>query len=159
MFKLEKEMTPLVECWLRRLGFVTKREVQVGIGYVDIVGATFDSPPKTRGRKHQRVVAVELKLKDWAGVIAQAASNSLCELESWIAVPAGSETALMRSRDSHKISLRGLGVLAVATGGVRVVREARRVPVTYARSWQMITQAKLRATELWEQTFPPRRGH
>lgn len=53
MFKLEKEMTPIVEGWLLEQGYLIKKEYQFPWGYCDIVACKIN-PEKALLRKQKR---------------------------------------------------------------------------------------------------------
>ncbi|MBN1459987.1 MAG: hypothetical protein JXA57_10640 [Armatimonadetes bacterium] len=142
-YALERDMTPVVEAWLRAQGMVVRREVYMPYGICDLVGCELDEENVRRrvatgykarssrqclrdiecGRPwlplHRRLVFVELKLSRTAEVWRQAARFQAYG-ESWVAMPY--PACEYRPRDGRLFA--AIGVLRV-DGGVIVERPAR----------------------------------
>lgn len=99
-YLIERGFLPAVEFWLH------------GCGQADIVAGLY---AKREGRKIPtllEVVAIELKLSDFAGVLKQAARNKDCCDWSYIAMPS-ERIAKMRAATKIAIISEGIGLLSV----------------------------------------------
>jgi hypothetical protein len=76
---------------------------------------------------HQRIVAVELKLRRISEALSQALSNRAFATESFIALPARVAERFVRNVRHHEFSKAGIGVLAVTRTTCRVLVPASQV--------------------------------
>ena len=108
---LERDLRPAVHAWLRSQGYTVIYEFLM-CGYCDMVGVRFD---ERVGRAVPRAIdamAVELKLRDVTGVIAQAEANRAVVRVSYAAMPAET-VAKMPHRTLERFRQAGVGLLAV----------------------------------------------
>ena len=117
-FRFESEMLDPVVRWLGDRGYLAATEILLG-GFIDIVAGRYGDRPSP-GRRPQLLdaVAIELKLTDAAGVIAQATTNAW-DLQSYCAMPR-SHCLRMRSDTVEKFRTAGVGLLSVSTESARV---------------------------------------
>ena len=106
----EKEMTPLVVSFLQGLDLHTETEVPLLTKRIDVVGF---------GRS--RLVAVELKIRNWQRALVQASMYQLCADEAYVALP----QALCMRLGSQPFQQLGIGLLAV-DGTTKLFLPARR---------------------------------
>ena len=97
---------------------------------------------------HARLVAVELKLRDWQNALRQAARYFVCVDESYVALPEEQVDVALGADGGALFRKSGVGLLAVTGGGrVRTVMKSywrrrrtrsERAPVTHAaeRFWR-----------------------
>ncbi len=137
MFKLEKEMTPIVVKWLQDNGFLVKTESGI-LHNCDVVGCLFDQKMvHLRGTLRQKtairagdtksyawqpiyksLVAIELKLIRISDVISQARNNAYSVTASYIAMPREiAYRAIAKARDAK------VGVISVWESDCRVILE------------------------------------
>jgi hypothetical protein len=110
-FRRESEMREPVVRWLADRDFLAATEILLG-GFIDIVAGKYGERPSPRRRPPLLdAMAIELKLTDVAGVIAQAATNA-CDLRSYCAMPAF-RCGIMRAGTVEKFRLAGVGLLSV----------------------------------------------
>jgi hypothetical protein len=76
---------------------------------------------------HQRIVAVELKLRRISEALSQALSNRVFATESYIALPSRIAERLVRSARHPEFSKAGVGVLAVTRTTCRMLVPASEV--------------------------------
>ena len=72
---LEKEMYPQIESFLENEGFNCSREVQFLNRHIDLVGVNDD-----------KIIAIEIKIKDWKKALQQALTCRLCVHETYVAM-------------------------------------------------------------------------
>lgn len=106
----EREMTPLVVSFLEDLDLRTETEVPLLTKRIDVVGFGRD-----------RLVAVELKIRNWQRALVQASMYQLCADEAYVALPQSLCTRL----GTQPFQRLGVGVLAV-DGTAKVFLPARR---------------------------------
>jgi hypothetical protein len=113
MFSLERDMREPVLTWARRRGYVCA--VEVWLAYIcDIVAVEY-GPRLSRSQSPilKSAVAIELKLDDAAGVLAQAVCNRRYASLSYAAMPVDRITK-MRPQTLCKFYDEGIGMLAVS---------------------------------------------
>jgi hypothetical protein len=108
---VENDMRPAVVAWLRARGCEIAHEIQY-FGYCDVTGIIYAPRTSRRIPKAERVIAVELKLRDISGVLAQAVSNKHFVDESYAAMPAA-VCARMRDKSKGHFAAEGVGLLSV----------------------------------------------
>lgn len=113
MFKLEKELRPLVTAWLEAHEMHAIDEFCMDCSIVDLVGVKFGPRPTRRIPTIERFIAVELKLHDVATVVHQAFGNRYYVHETFAAMPA-ERIERMKPGTLDKFSDRGIGLLAVS---------------------------------------------
>lgn len=109
--RYEKEMKQPVTKWLQERGFEAGYELMIA-GYADVIGFEFAERIGRPVPKLERVMVIELKLRDIKRVFEQARTNKYHVGESWVAMPEDfcehiSPTWLDRFRE------KGIGLLAV----------------------------------------------
>ena len=112
-FRFECEMREPVKQWLASHGFLPAVEVLIGWAIIDILAGRYGARPARR-RKPPLLEcwAVELKLRDAAGVIHQAKANLNQADRSFCAMPA-SHCHKMRPGTVEKFRTNGVGLLSV----------------------------------------------
>lgn len=118
----EKAMRPAVYHWLRERCDCVCIERYIKQA-VDMVGFSFGPRDGRLIPDVSKVVAVELKLRDFAGVIRQAKINLRTCHESWAAMPFH-VVAKMRPATVAKFVTSGVGLLSVDGDAVKVVVSA-----------------------------------
>jgi len=103
-------VVPVTRFMRRELGCSSiRKEVAVGLRRIDIVGL--------RGRE---IISMELKLRDWRGVLGQAWRNRICSHWTYVALPS-------KVAEEHiaidEFARYGIGVCAVKGSQVSVTRE------------------------------------
>lgn len=106
----EKEMAPLVVSFLRDLDLNTETEVRLLTKRIDVVGFNRD-----------RLIAVELKMRNWQRALVQASMYQLCADEAYVALP----QALCMRLGAQPFQQLGIGILAI-DGTAKVLLPARR---------------------------------
>jgi len=104
---------PIVAKWLYSLGYYPVLEAML-CNYCDIIGCKWAEQIGRRVPTLLEATAVELKITDIAGVIAQAKSNSYHVTTSYAAMPR-IVCSKMRRTTLKKFSGAGIGLLAVDT--------------------------------------------
>ena len=124
----ERDMRPAVTDWLVRMGYRVGYELSPGrVGfYADVVGVLFAPRIGRSIPDLLQVVAVELKLRDLPGVLAQARWNAQWAHASYAAMPAEFfKQKMTRARQRHldEFGDSGIGLLSVnvQSGDVRFV--------------------------------------
>ncbi len=103
-FSLEAELAAPVSAWLIEAGYRVEAEVPILGRRADLVGVRDDA-----------LVAVELKMRDWAEALRQAIAYQLAADRVWVAMPLASASAAYRSR--WRFEAEGVGLLAVDDRG------------------------------------------
>lgn len=120
---IERDMRPAVTEWLRSRGYTVAYEIYICGGYCDVVGFRF---AKRIGRRIPELidcVTVELKVRDFAGVLHQGINNSyVCP--SYVAMPK-SVLRTARKQTIQKFVQKGVGILSVG-GSVQQLVAAYR---------------------------------
>jgi len=97
-----------VAAWLEAAGYRVRPEVPIVGRWADLVGVGEDS-----------LVAVELKLRDWAEALRQATAYQVGADRAWVAMPLAAASRAYRQR--WRFEAQGVGLLAVDDrGGVRM---------------------------------------
>lgn len=112
-FRKESDMREPVKAWLMDRDFLPAVEFWLhGCGITDIVAGSYAKREGRRIPKLWEVVAVELKLNDFAGVLRQAKTNRHHCDWSYVAMPV---ERIEKMRESTKAQLReaGIGLLSV----------------------------------------------
>lgn len=158
--------------WLLARGLIPLLECGA-INNCDIVGALYsDSPP----RRLLKMVAVELKMKDCAGVLAQARSHSYVATESWVAFPRKnalrphtiasvqathhtkhSDTSSYmdwRLSDASCRTCHGIGLLAVERDRIEVIIPAYRHERVYQHRYKGWWQRRDQWMRRWRKEHP-----
>lgn len=116
----EHDLRQPVANWLKFQGFEVAHECLLG-GYCDLIGFRFAPRVGRRIPPLEYVVAVELKVRDIAGVIRQAKSNRHYANESYAAMPR-ERCIRMRQPTLERFLSAGIGLLRVdASGSVDLV--------------------------------------
>jgi len=100
-FYLELELLKPVIDFLKKQGYVVKREIKIGYCIADIVGFKDDT-----------VIAVELKLSNWKKAIIQAKNYQLGSDFVYLAFPLEKSYNILRKAES-KLKKEGIGLLVV----------------------------------------------
>ncbi len=111
----EKEIYPQIESYLRKEGFDYFKEVQFLSRHIDIVGVN--------GKK---IIAIEVKIKDWKRALQQALTCRLCAHEVYIA---------MWYKFAHRVPVElfenyGIGLMSV-DGTVDVITKAKKSQIIH----------------------------
>jgi hypothetical protein len=115
--RLEFEMRLPVARWLLSRGLSPVCEVQC-LGNCDLVGVRFEEKPV----RLVEMVAVELKMRDIAGVIRQCSMHAACCVsEVWAAMLPD-----VAARNRTRFVNAGIGLLSVTKAGVDVLAPAPR---------------------------------
>ncbi len=111
-FRREIDMRQPVCDWLRSRGFLPAVEFFLW-HTADIVAGRYGERPAARRKPPLlQTVAVELKIRDVAGVIGQAGSNADLTDQSFCAMPAA-RCAKMRPGTAERFRVAGVGLLSV----------------------------------------------
>lgn len=106
--------TPVMKFMRKELGCSqVKPELPVGLRRIDLVGL--------RGRE---IIAVELKLRDWRGVLRQAWRNRICSHWSYVALPYDVASHVA----DQEFKRYGIGVWGVQGSRIIVEKEAEPSP-------------------------------
>ena len=131
-FLLERGFLPVVEFWL------------AGYGPADVVGGKFGPRTGRRVPDLLEVVAIELKLDDVAGVVAQAVRNRVHADWSFAAMPA-ERVAKMRPTTLELFTINQIGLLAFGERVVEIIapihNNSRRL-FKSRQLWRRLKQAK-----------------
>ena len=100
-FYLELELLKPVSDYFKKQGYRVKYEIRIGFNRADFVGF-----------KKEKVVAVELKLRDWKKAVVQAKNYQLGSDYVYIAVPLMKSYNIIK-KASHILEKNGIGLLAV----------------------------------------------
>lgn len=103
-FSLEAQLAPPVTAWLQDAGYRVEAEVPILGRRADLIGAVDD-----------RLVAVELKMRNWREAIRQALAYQLAADHVWVAMPLAAASTAYRAR--WRFEAEGVGLLAVDDGG------------------------------------------
>lgn len=110
-FKLERDMRPVVDTWLEQQGLTPLHEVQIW-HMVDVIAVEFEPRTSRLIPPLKKAIAIELKLKDIAGVRSQTRNNRGLMHESYAAMPSYICDRMQR-RTKNSFSECGLGLLSV----------------------------------------------
>lgn len=127
MFSKERDMRGPVERWIVAQGMVFVFESCIGSGIADVVGGRF-VPNHKPGHSIpfiKNTFAIELKLRDIAGVIRQAKCNRQDVEFSWAAMPQ-SLIGNFQSSTLQKFAKDGVGLLGVSENDVRIILGPQR---------------------------------
>jgi len=154
-FRYEKDMREPVVAWLEAQGFVCVREVcSVSYNPIDIVAGRFAERVGRRIPALLDAVAVELKLSDVNGVLAQAVRNRGCVERSFAAIPA-SKCEKLRPKSIAAFAAEGVGLLSVRRDGLDVILAAQRSAGTddrvYRNLWRRSGLARKRKPRVLQQ--------
>lgn len=137
----ERDMRPAVDAWLEARGMGVTHEKTM-YHAVDVIGVLFAPRTSRRIPAVEKIVAVELKLTDVAGVIRQAVANRICSNESYAAMP-GPRVKKMQGRTRDKFRKAGVGLLSVDGGKVWcVIDSGPRNTTIDAGDWRVRTLHK-----------------
>lgn len=100
-FYLELELIKPVSDYFKKQGYDVRREIKIGYRRADLVGF-----------KQDRVVAVELKLKDWKKAMTQAQNYQLGADFVFLAVPLFRVYSILRKAE-YFLKKEGIGLLIV----------------------------------------------
>ena len=100
-FYLELELIKPVSDYFKNQGYLVKHEIRIGFCRADLIGF-----------KDDKVVAVELKLKDWKKAIVQAKNYQLGADFVFLAVPLSRVYSIIRKAEYH-LKKEGIGLLVV----------------------------------------------
>lgn len=104
-FHSERELRRPLETWLRDAGFQVRHELALLGRRADLVGV-----------RDGRILAVEMKLRDWSEALRQAIAYQLAAEDVWVAMPLASAARAYRHRWAFESE--GVGLLAVDDEGV-----------------------------------------
>lgn len=123
--RFERDMREPVKSWLMERGYLPAIEFWLtNAGCADIVAGAYAARVGRRIPKLEEVVAVELKLRDVAGVLVQAKRNRyLCDW-SYAAMPQ-ERVEKMRLSTLGKFSKAGIGLLSVGNEIKETISPAR----------------------------------
>ena len=122
----EKQMTPIVDNWVRARGFVPLHERCVA-GYVDIIGVQFYPRQGRSIPPIKDAIAIELKIRDIKGVLKQCINNRNAGFWSYAAFPL--DTVVTFRRDTLvRFAIDGIGLLSVRNEVVEVLPPTDRGP-------------------------------
>lgn len=113
----EQELLQPVATYVNDLGLEFFCEVPFDTRRIDVVGWSWN-----------RLVCIELKVRDWKKAILQASICQLCTPEVYVALPYG----LARKVDEHPFSEMGIGLLSV-DGSTKVLLEPKDLGLTDPR--------------------------
>ena len=106
-FHLEADLIEPLAAWLEDAGFDVHMEVPILGRRADLVGSRADS-----------VIAIEMKLHDWAQALRQAVAYQLAADRAWVAMPLAPASRAYHQR--WRFEAENVGLLAVDDmGGVR----------------------------------------
>jgi hypothetical protein len=158
-FAYEKEMQEPVMRWLCAQGFVCTRELcNLNYNPMDIVGGIFGERVSRRIPPLHDCVAVELKLDDIGGVLAQARVNRGCVERSFAAMPAD-RIARMRSKSIAAFVGDGVGLLAVTVDSVIEILPAQRSYGTHKRIYKNLWRKCQHESKIISQQAAPDLPH
>lgn len=103
-FRLEAELREPIAAWLVDAGYDVHLEVPVLGRRADILGVRAD-----------HLLAVEMKLEDWATALRQAIAYQLAADAAWVAMPLAS--AIRAYRHRWRFETEAVGLLAVDDAG------------------------------------------
>jgi len=129
----EKEMRPIVVRWLFDRGYYPLHEILVG-HYVDLIGVQFQPRVGRKIPPLQDVIAVELKIKDYRGVLSQTRNCQHFVSQAYAALPSD-QCGRMTPKVLDRFGQHGVGVLAVDSA-VSLVMPARFCP----KEWKHINK-------------------
>ncbi len=106
----EKEIYPQIESYLRKEGFDYFKEVQFLTRHIDVIGIN-----------RKKIIAIEVKIKDWKRALQQVLTCRLCAHEVYVA---------MWHEFAHRVPVElfknyGIGLMSV-DGTVNVVTKAKK---------------------------------
>ena len=106
-FRLETELVEPLAAWLEDAGFLVHMEVPILGRRADLVGLRADS-----------VIAIEMKMHNWAQALRQAVAYQLAADWAWVAMPLAAASRAFRER--WRFEADKVGLLAIDdTGRVR----------------------------------------
>jgi hypothetical protein len=125
MFDHEHKMRLPVCRWLKDNGWLYAVEMLAAGHYADIIAAKYGPRPAPRRRpKVSKLIAIELKRHDIAGVVWQCAANQHVVDYAYAAMPLD-RCERMNHRSRSKFSDAGIGLLAVTPDSVEHWIEAK----------------------------------
>ena len=107
-FYLELELVKPVVDYFKDKGFIIKREIRIGFNKADLVCF-----------KEKRVVAVELKLKDWKKAIVQAKNYQLGADYVYLAFPLMKSYNVLKKAE-NVLKNEGIGLIVVNEESTKV---------------------------------------
>jgi hypothetical protein len=119
---LERDMRPAVDEWLEARGMAVRHESGI-FHNADVVGVRFAQQTGRAIPPLEKVIVVELKLNDIAGVRGQARVHTQYPVESYAAMP-GDRVRRMKPETLNKFRYDRIGLLAVDGDQVTVVVDA-----------------------------------
>lgn len=128
--RFESDLREPVISWLRDLGFDVRLEVPILNRRADLVGS--------RGRT---VMAIEMKMDQWAQALRQAIAYQFAADNAWVAMPLAAACRAYRQRWSFEAE--AVGLLAVDDHG------HVRVPIQAGPSPRLLPFVKERVLKSW----------
>ena len=111
--RIENDMRQHVVEWLTSLGMECAHESMVtACGYCDVIGFEFGAQETRRIPRLNRVVSVELKMRDVTRVISQAEGNQPASTRSYAAMPQ-EFCDRMKTPTCQRFQDAGIGLLGV----------------------------------------------
>lgn len=107
----EKELRPIVQAYLQGAGYFVAHEVML-CGFCDLVGCIWAERIGRRIPAMIEIVSVELKIKDFAGVLYQAKTNKSVVDFSYAAMPWEILNSC-REKTINKFRESGIGLFGV----------------------------------------------
>jgi len=113
---LEKEIYPQIESYLENEGFNYSREVKFLTRHIDLVCVN-----------GEKIIAIEVKIKDWKRALQQALTCRLCAHEVYVA---------MWHEFTHRVPVElfgeyGIGLMSV-DGTVNMVKKAKESSIIHS---------------------------
>jgi hypothetical protein len=108
---LEESIQPYVMKFIEEQGYDAYSEVQVLNRRIDVLGI-----------RRKRILAVELKIRDWKAAIYQAYLASLCANRVYVALP----SATVHLAERNVFARNGVGLLSV-NDGVEIIINAKEL--------------------------------
>lgn len=124
VYSRERDMRDAVNTFLKEMGYRTAFEVYRQCGLADIYGVKFADRVGRRVPPATSIIAVELKLDDVAGVLAQCSYNWHSANLSCAAMPSY-RIQRMRTGTIDLFSSQGFGLISVSPDSVEFVIDPR----------------------------------
>ena len=118
----EKELRPIVADWLKSKGYYVAHEVML-VNYCDVTGCKWAERIGRRKPPMLKIIAIELKIADTAGVLDQTRTNCSVADYSYAAMPL-EKCESMRLATRQKFRSKGIGLLGI-DNKVDVIIEAK----------------------------------